>query len=254
MTATGHIPDKHVKAHSASLPARCSASFMLHIWLAAISNLFKDLVDPLKNVIEPLSFCMQDNDCTSYLRWFSMLSVVHWIQHKGWIFIWSKFVGKYDELYWKNRDLPYFCQRLVSTQVHIFITAAASTAADYFARHPWLTLKNRGNVLERQPEIMTTPQTPLSVCETAQRYLHEINENLSHPALPRPKVYCRRCMLHLALFSSSWAFNSSDKPSWFVLYYGCYLLEGSNFLHLVLSVSGNGFKITRITCLAVCQS
>lgn len=98
---------------------------------------------------------------------------------KGWISIWSKSVGKYHELYWKNRDSLYLCHRLVSTQAHAFAAATAS-AADFFARHPWLTLKNRGNVLETQPEILTTSQPPLSGCETAQRYLHEINENLSH--------------------------------------------------------------------------
>lgn len=55
----------------------------------------------------------------------------------------------------------------------------AASAADFPARHPWLALENRGSILETQPEISTTSQPPLSGCETAQRYLHEINENLS---------------------------------------------------------------------------
>lgn len=103
---------------------------------------------------------------------------------KSWISIWSKSMGKYHDLCWKDGDLPYLCHGPVSTQVHTFAAAAASAAsADFFARHPWLTLKNRGNVLETLPEIMTTLQPPLSGCETAQRYLHEINENLSHVRL-----------------------------------------------------------------------
>lgn len=38
-------------------------------------------------------------------------------------------------------------------------------------------------------------------------------ESLSRPALPRPKVYCPRCKLHLALLSSSLVFHCSDTPS-----------------------------------------
>lgn len=36
--------------------------------------------------------------------------------------------------------------------------------------------------------------------------------SLSRPASPRPKVYCRRCRLHLAPFPSSPASNCSDAP------------------------------------------
>ena len=95
------------------------------------------------------------------------------IQGKKWISFSNTSVGKCHELYWRQRDLHCAWRDHLNA-------AASAAAADVFARNPWLTLKNRGNVLETQPEIMTTLQPPLSGCEMAQRYLHELNENLSH--------------------------------------------------------------------------
>lgn len=130
-----------------------------------------------------------------YTRWFSVkccslkATFEDGALGKGWISIWSEEVcvwGNATSCVGRPGRWPYLWHGPVSTQVLTFAAAASSSlaSADFFARHPWLILEKQGGgggiVLETQPEIMTTLQPPLSGCETAQRYLHEINENLSH--------------------------------------------------------------------------
>lgn len=179
-------------------------------------------------------------------RWLDIICCIKWIFHVNRdLNCKPKQLAGYHKVYSKNIDLLYLCHGMVSTQVHTF---SATSAAGFSARRrSWLW---RGRDFEGGQcfgyitwDIDHLSAPTVRLWNGPEIFAWNKWESLSCPALPWPKVYRRRCMLHLSTLSSFPVLYCSDAPQWFLLDYWWYLIEDLNlrflFKHRMLTVGGH---------------